>query len=107
MKKVSEILMLGRSLAVQLVISCQRPDAIVFPAGSRLNYGVVIIVGAAIKSIYEMLIPSEYIEKIGERKFKIGEVIVLLQGSQSHFIKVPVIRNIEKMQNICIEALNR
>ena len=50
---------------------------------------------------------SEYIEKIGERKFKIGEGIVLLQGSQLHFIKVPVIRNIEKMQNICIEALNR
>lgn len=89
------------------MISCQRPDAVVFPAGSRLNYGVVIIVGAAIKSIYEMLIPSEYIEKIGERKFKIGEGIVLLQGSQLHFIKVPVIRNIEKMQNICIEALNR
>lgn len=107
MRKVSEILMLGRSLAVQLVISCQRPDALVFPAGSRLNYGVIIIVGAAIKSIYEMLIPSEYIEKIGERKFKIGEGIVLLQGSQLHFIKVPVIRNIEKMQNICIEALNR
>ena len=107
MRKVSEILMLGRSLAIRLVISCQRPDAVVFPAGSRLNYGVIIIVGAAIKSIYEMLIPSEYIEKIGERKFKIGEGIVLLQGSQLQFVKVPVIRNIEKMQNICIEALNR
>lgn len=27
MRKVSEILMLGRSLAVRIVISCQRPDA--------------------------------------------------------------------------------
>ena len=107
MRKVSEILMLGRSLAVRLVVSCQRPDAVVFPTGSRLNYGVIIIVGAPIKSIYEMLIPKEYVERIGERQFKTGEGVVLLQGSQMHFIKVPVIRNIEKMQNICIEALNR
>lgn len=107
MRKVSEILMLGRSLAVRLVVSCQRPDAVVFPTGSRLNYGVIIVVGAPIKSIYEMLIPKEYVECIGERQFKTGEGVVLLQGSQMHFIKVPVIRNIEKMQNICIEALNR
>jgi ABC-type multidrug transport system ATPase subunit len=37
MRKVSEILMLGRSLAVRIVISCQRPDASAFPSGSRLN----------------------------------------------------------------------
>lgn len=30
MHKVSEILMLGRSLAVRLVIACQRPDASAF-----------------------------------------------------------------------------
>lgn len=107
MRKVSETLMLGRSLAVRLVVSCQRPDAVVFPTGSRLNYGVIIVVGAPIKSIYEMLIPKEYVECIDERQFKTGEGVVLIQGSQMHFIKVPVIRNIEKMQNICIEALNR
>lgn len=107
MRKVSEILMLGRSLAVRLVVSCQRPDAVVFPTGSRLNYGIIIIVGAPIKSIYEMLIPKEYIERIGDRQFKIGEGVVLLQGSELHFIKVPVIRDEDKLQRICIEALNR
>lgn len=107
MRKVSEILMLGRSLAVRLVVSCQRPDAVVFPTGSRLNYGIIIIVGAPIKSIYEMLIPKEYIECIGDRQFKIGEGVVLLQGSDLHFIKVPVIRDEDKLQRICIEALNR
>lgn len=107
MRKVSEILMLGRSLAVRLVVSCQRPDAVVFPTGSRLNYGIIIIVGAPIKSIYEMLIPKEYIERIGDRQFKIGEGVVLLQGSELHFIKVPVIRDEDKLQKICIESLNR
>ena len=51
MHKVSEILMLGRSLAVRLVIACQRPDASAFPTGSRLNFGVIILVGASLESI--------------------------------------------------------
>lgn len=107
MRKVSEILMLGRSLAVRLVISCQRPDAAAFPTGSRLNYGVIIVVGAPIRSIYEMLIPKEYIDKIGDRQFKTGEGIVLLQGSEMHYIKVPMIRDEKKLQEICLDALTR
>ena len=107
MRKVSEILMLGRSLAVRLVISCQRPDASAFPAGSRLNYGIIIIVGAPIRSIYEMLLPKEYIDEIGDRSFKIGEGIVLLQGSDMRYIKIPMVRDEAKMQQTCIEALTR
>lgn len=107
MRKVSEILMLGRSLAVRLVISCQRPDASAFPSGSRLNYGLIIIVGAPIRSIYEMLIPKEYIDAIGERKFGVGEGIVLLQGSQLRFIKIPMVRDMDKMKQVCIDALTK
>ena len=107
MRKVSEILMLGRSLGVRLVISCQRPDAAAFPSGSRLNYGVILIVGAPIRSIYEMLIPKEYIDEIGDRAFKRGEGVALLQGSELHFIKIPMVRDMEKMQKICIDALTR
>lgn len=107
MHKVSEILMLGRSLAVRLVIACQRPDAASFPLGSRLNFGVIIIVGAMLESIYSMLMPKELIEKIGTREFHTGEGIMLWQGSELQFIKVPVIRDEEKMKAICIEALTR
>lgn len=107
MRKVSEILMLGRSLAVRLIISCQRPDASAFPSGSRLNYGIIIIVGAPIRSIYEMLIPKEYIDKIGDREFGVGEGVVLLQGSQLEFIKIPMVRDMEKMKQICIDALTK
>lgn len=107
MRKVSEILMLGRSKAVRLWISCQRPDASAFPNGSRLNYGIIIIVGAPIRSIYEMLIPKEYIDLIGERQFGVGEGVALLQGSQLKFIKVPMVRDTEKMQQVCIDALSR
>lgn len=107
MHKVSEILMLGRSLAVRLVIACQRPDASAFPTGSRLNFGVIIIVGATLESIYSMLMPKELIEKVGNREFHTGEGVMLWQGSKLRFIKVPVIRNEEKMKAICIEGLTR
>lgn len=107
MRKIGEVLMLGRSLSVRLIVSCQRADAVAFPTGSRLNYGVIIIVGAAIRSIYEMLIPKEYIDYIGDRQFGVGEGIALLQGSQLHFIKVPMVRNTEEMQQVCIDALTR
>ena len=107
MNKISEILMLGRSLNVKMLISCQRPDAAAFPTGSRLNFGVIAILGNTPKSTYEMLLPSaEYIEAIGERKFRQGEGIVLLQGVDLHFIKVPTIYDMGKLQELCIKGLS-
>jgi hypothetical protein len=105
MNKVSEILLMGRSMSVRLITSMQRPDAIAFPAGSRLNYGVVIVLGAAIRSIYEMLLP-DFTEQIQGRQFGQGEGVVLLQGSQLHFIKVPTVKSYQKMRSLCIQALS-
>jgi len=107
MHKVSEILMLGRGLAIRLVIACQRPDATAFPTGSRLNFGVIIIVGAKLESIYSMLMPKELIDKVGNREFHTGEGVILWQGSELRYIIVPVIRDEEKMKAICIDALTR
>ncbi len=104
--KVSEILMIGRSLSVRILISCQRPDSIVFAAGAKLNFGIIMVLGASIQSIYEMLIPDEYIKRIGERVFHAGEGVLLLQGSELHLVKVPIIRNEEKMRELCIKALS-
>lgn len=105
MNKVSEILLLGRSLSVRLITTMQRPDAVAFPSGSRLNYGVVIVLGAAIKSIYEMLLP-DFMEQVKGRIFGKSEGVALLQGSQLHFIKVGTVQNSERMQQICIKALS-
>lgn len=105
MNRVSEILMIGRSLAVRFFCSCQRPDASVFPSGSRLNYGIIMVLGAPIQSIYEMLMPTEYISRIEDREFRTGEGVLLLQGSELHFIKVPMVRDVERMQELCIRAL--
>lgn len=106
MNKVSEILLLGRSLSVRLIVSCQRADAIAFPAGSRLNYGVVCVVGAAVRSIYEMLLP-DHMEQVKGRQFGRGEGVVLLQGSTLRFIKVPTVRDENRMRQVCFDALSR
>lgn len=106
MNKVSEILMLGRSLGVRFICSCQRPDAKAFPDGSRLNYGIIMILGAPMRSIYEMLMPKEYIDMIEDRQFERGEGVLLLQGSDLRFVKIPTVRDMEKMQEICVRALS-
>lgn len=43
--KVGDILLMGRSMSVRLITSMQRPDAVAFSAGARLNYGVVMVLG--------------------------------------------------------------
>lgn len=105
MRKVATILQMGRSLNVTLYIACQRPDASQFKAGARINFGVVLIMGATLESIYSMLMPKELIEKVGEREFHIGEGVMLWQGAELKFIKIPMIRDEEKMKEICMEAL--
>lgn len=104
MAKVGEILMLGRSKAVRLLIACQRPDALAFPAGSRLNYGVVIVLGSAAKSTYEMLLP-DFLDDVKGRRFSRGEGVVVMQGAELHFLKVPEIRDMERVRGICKKAL--
>lgn len=107
MGKVAELLMLGRSMNLRILTSVQRPDAELFPKGARNNYAVILLLGTPLKSTTEMLLPSsEYIDQIGNRQFQTGEGIAFLQGRELRFIKVPVIRNMEKLKEICIKALS-
>ncbi|MBQ3135779.1 MAG: ATP-binding protein [Oscillospiraceae bacterium] len=106
MGKVSEILLLGRSLSVRFICVCQRPDALAFPAGSRLNYGIVCVLGAAVRSIYEMLLP-DFREEVQGRQFGRGEGVVLLQGSELRYIKVPTVQDSRRMKELCAAALSR
>lgn len=105
MGKVSEILLLGRSLAVRFICICQRCDALAFPAGSRLNYGVVVVLGSSARSIYEMLLP-DFKDELKGRTFKRGEGVVLFQGSELRYLKVPVVGNPRRMEQLCIKALS-
>jgi len=61
--------------------------------------------GAAVRSIYEMLMP-DHLDKIKGREFGQGEGAVLLQGSHLHFIKVPQTKDTEGLQAVCRGALS-
>ena len=105
MNKVAEILMIGRTMNIKFICSCQRADASVFPSGSRFNYGAILILGAFNRIVYEMLIP-EHMEKVKGKEFQRGEGVLLVQGSELHFIKIPTVRDENQMQAVCIKALS-
>ena len=65
----------------------------------------VVVLGAAIRSIYEMLMP-DHIEQVKGHQFGHGEGVALLQGSELHFIKIPVVRDYEKVTAICTKAMS-
>lgn len=104
--KMSELLMLSRSMNIRIVTTCQRPDASVFPNGARMNCAINMILGSADRTTYEMLMP-EYIDQIKGRTFGIGEGVVLLHGSVLRFIKIPTVRDEARMKAICVEALSK
>lgn len=106
MMQVAEILSIGRSLNCTICITTQTAYASVFPEGSRNNFGIIAICGAPLRSIYELLVPREYIDDIVNKNFSIGEGIVLLQGRDMHCIKVPMVKNEEIMKDIIVEGLN-
>jgi hypothetical protein len=106
MNKVSEILLMGRSMNISYVCSVQRPDAVAFPVGSRLNYGIILVVGAFIRSVYEMVMP-DHIEQVEGRVFNQGEGAVLLQGTRLHFIKILVVQDYDRVQNLLKQALSQ
>ena len=108
MGKVTDIILQGRSKSCKITTVQQRGDSIVYPAGSRLNFGIIVVLGSisSARSIYEMMMP-EFIDEIKSkgRDFEQGEGVALLQGSKLHFIKIGAYGDFERMKQICIDAL--
>jgi len=105
MRKVGVILMDGRSMSIRLITSCQNPYAKAFADGSKINYGMIIVLGAFKRSVYETAL-LEHIDEVKGREFSRGEGSVWLEQSGLHFIKVPQVRDIEGMNDLCVSALS-
>ena len=69
---------------------------------------IILILGIPLRSILEMMLPSsEYIDAIGSRTFRKGEGILLLQStSELHFVKIPTIKNMDEVKELCIKGLS-
>lgn len=73
--------------------------------GIMLLIGLVVAgLGAALRSIYEMLLP-DFMDEVKGRQFGRGEGVVLLQGSKLNFIKVGTVQSENRMRELCINAL--
>ncbi len=66
--KLAEMLMLGRSLGISIVVTMQRADAEFFPKGSRDNFQAILALGNLSREAKEMLFPDhkELLEPICE-----------------------------------------
>lgn len=104
--KISELLMLARSLNIKVWLGCQRPDASVFSNGARLNFGTTIVLGSGNNSLYDMVLSKEEISQTTDKTFKTGEGVIVQQGLPMRFLKVPKIEEIEQIHKTCIDALS-
>lgn len=91
-QKMSNLLMLGRSFDVHVVLSQQRLDAESF-GKSRDNFGVVIALGNLSKEVVGMLF-SEYKDEIIDDR-ECGSGYMLVEGSNFVKIRIPYVRSIE------------
>lgn len=90
--KMGQIVMLGRSLNVQIILAMQRPDAVFFRNGARDNFNLVIGMGNLSGDGKRMIFPSDYIEQI-QPVTEIGIGYALIGGYDFYRIRVPPLSN--------------
>lgn len=88
LKKMGQILMLGRSMNVQIIVAMQRPDALFFKNGARDNFNLIIAMGNLSADGKHMVFSSEYVDQI-QPCTKIGEGYALMGGSTFNKIRMP------------------
>lgn len=103
-KKLSNLLMLGRSFKVHVIVSQQRADAVYFNA-ARDNFNLVVGLGNLSEESKNMLFNEFKSEMLPDRTQGTG--YMLINGTNFTAIKVPNISNITKLQKIIKEGVKR
>ena len=99
-KNLSLLLMLARSFDIHVILSQQRLDASYF-SGSRDNFSFICGMGKLSKESADMMF-SEYKDIIDRNKSQGYGSLVL--GSDFYNIRVPFIRNMDKLDNTILNA---
>lgn len=87
-KKLGQILMMGRSMNIQVIVAMQRPDAQFFKNGARDNFNLIIALGNLSDDGIKMVFSSGHADKI-EPCVNIGEGYSLVGGSSLYHILIP------------------
>lgn len=102
-QKISNMLMMGRSLGVHLIIGIQRADAEFFKSGSRDQFGAIIMLGNLSKEQKTMLVP-DYRDQMNQNNAR-GEGYMYLDGKGLYHIKVPRVRDPERLHRVIASRL--
>ncbi len=102
-RKVGNILLMGRSLGIHLVVGIQRADAEYFRAGARDQFGAVLMLGNLSKEQKAMLAP-DYRENMTANNQR-GQGYLLLDGQGLYHVQVPKVNNTEKLHELIQDRL--
>ena len=103
-RKVAEILMMGRSLGVHLIIGIQRADAEFFRAGARDQFGAVLMLGNLSKEQKQMLVPDYREQMIATNQR--GQGYLLLDGQGIYRVQVPRVTDEDKLHRAIASRLS-
>jgi energy-coupling factor transporter ATP-binding protein EcfA2 len=96
---LANMLFMGRSLGIRVLIGVQRADAEHFKAGSRDQFRAILALGNLSKEQKQMLF-SEYKDKMDERN-SLGDGYLLIEGQDIERVKIGTIQNFDAL-NDCI-----
>lgn len=97
-RKAGNILLMGRSLGIHLIVGIQRADAEYFRAGARDQFGAVLMLGNLSKEQKAMLAP-DYRESMTATNQR-GQGYLLLDGQGLSRVQVPRVTGPDKLHDI-------
>lgn len=102
---IANMLFMGRSLGVRVLIGIQRSDSEHFKAGARDQFCAILGLGNLSKEQKQMLF-SEYKDSMTQRK-GLGEGYLLIDGQDIEEVKVAPIQDIIVVERAIQKAMNR
>lgn len=94
-RKVGNILLMGRSLGVHLIVGIQRADAEFFRTGTRDQFGAILMLGNLSKEQKAMLVP-DHREQMTANNAR-GQGYLFLDGQGLYHIQVPRVTDTGKL----------
>ena len=105
MEKLSEVILMGRSKMVFIALVSQKLFSEYLKGGARDSIGYVFIIGGTNAVTVDMMM-KEFKDEILNKRFRVGEGVVMTQGAEIKFFKVPLIKNERKMKELWVKALS-
>ncbi|MCQ5129971.1 DUF87 domain-containing protein [Butyricicoccus faecihominis] len=97
-RKIGNILLMGRSLGIHLIVGIQRADAEFFRAGARDQFGAVLMLGNLSKEQKLMLAP-DYRDQMTAVNAR-GQGYLLLDGQGLYRVQVPHVADTDRLHRM-------